>query len=225
VSQSNKRDHLLHIPVWVDVVIVVVLVAIGLAWYAEANAAPAPAVVPAAVVKTTPVEVTNSLRALSKLKSFGYSIDTPARAAKAIRHWQKVNGLVVDGIVGTETLGSLGLSADATVPAVRLNPPAPAPEPVAEGSDPMSVEGIIRDVWPDNIEDWAVRIATRESRLTPHVRNSCCWGLFQIHWTAHRAWLTSDFGITSPEQLYDARTNATVALALYNQVGCRPWGC
>jgi hypothetical protein len=184
----------------------------------------APAVVPA-VAKTTPKEVTTTLQALAKLKSFGYSIGTPKQADRSIRHWQKVNGLVVDGIVGPQTIASLDLSAQPTVPAVRLNPPAAAPEPAATGNDPTSVEGIIRDVWPDDLEDWAVRIATRESRLTPHVRNACCWGLFQIHWTAHRAWLASDFGITSPEQLYDARTNATVALALYQQVGCRPWGC
>ena len=188
-----------------------------------ATAAPAPATKAPAVAKTTPIGVTNTLRALDKLRSFGYSIDTPARAAKAIRHWQKVNGLVVDGIVGSETLGSLNLSAQPTVPAVRLNPPAPAPEPVV-GNDPASTEQIIREVWPDNIEDWAVRIAKRESgpNLKVDAANYCCYGIFQIYYSVHRAWL-ADYGVNQPSDLFDPRVNATVALALYGQVGCRPW--
>ena len=48
---------------------------------------------------------------------------------------------------------------------------------------------IIRDVWPDDLEDEAIRIATRESNLIPTVHNSCCYGLFQIYYSAHRTWL------------------------------------
>jgi peptidoglycan hydrolase-like protein with peptidoglycan-binding domain len=149
---------------------------------------------------------------LDKLAQFGYSIDTPARAARAIRHWQKVNGLVVDGIVGPQTLASLGLDgAQATTPATRVDPPLP-----------RSVEQIIRDAWPDDSEDEAVRIATRESRLVPTARNACCYGIFQIHWLAHRAWLAG-MGITSPSQLLDAETNVAAALALFSQAGWSPW--
>jgi peptidoglycan hydrolase-like protein with peptidoglycan-binding domain len=183
--------------------------------YTSATALPKP---PA---PTAPA-VNNTLRALAKLHSFGYSIDTPARADRAIRHWQKANGLVVDGIVGPEVIRSLGIGgATATATAVRVNPPAPQP---VVSDDP---ESIIRAIWPDDIEDWAVRIAKRESNLQPHVRNSCCWGLFQIHWVAHHSWLTAEFGITSPEQLYDPTVNATVALALYmrSTPHCQPWGC
>lgn len=159
---------------------------------------------------------TDTLLVLDRLHSYGYAINTEARADRAIRHWQRVNGLVVDGVVGPQTLGSLGLLASASEPAVRVDPP------VAPSVD-TSVEQIIRDVWPDQLEDHAMAIATRESRLTPTVRNACCWGLFQIHWRAHHLWLTSDFGITQPEQLYDPRLNATVALALYNEAGWSPW--
>jgi len=46
--------------------------------------------------------------------------------------------------------------------------------------------------------------------------------LFQIHWKAHRAWL-AQFGVTSPAQLLDARTNATVAYQLYLVDHWHPW--
>jgi LysM repeat protein len=81
---------------------------------------------------------------------------------------------------------------------------------------------IIRDVWPDDLEDEAIRIATRESNLIPTVHNSCCYGLFQIYYSAHRTWLAGQ-GVTSAAQLYDPHVNATVALALYNNNGWAPW--
>ena len=81
---------------------------------------------------------------------------------------------------------------------------------------------IIRDVWPDELEDEAIRIATRESNLIPTVKNYCCYGLFQIYYNAHRTWLAS-IGITSAAQLFDPRVNATAALALYNNSGWAPW--
>jgi hypothetical protein len=118
--------------------------------------------------------------------------------------------IVVFG-VGTDTATlspSIG-AATATAQAVRLTPPAP------------TVEQIIRQVWPDDLEDRAVRIATRESNLQPGVRNACCFGLFQIHWTVHRGWL-ADYGITSSSQLFDPRTNAEAAYALYQRAG--GWG-
>jgi hypothetical protein len=164
--------------------------------------------------------VSSTLQALAKLREYGYTINNPARADRAIRHWQRVNGLTVDGIVGPQTLASLGLSlgtATATAPATRL--PSVPPAPAADARMP---ETIIRDVWPDDVEDQAVAIATRESRLVPTARNACCYGLFQIHWGAHRAWL-SDLGITSPTDLLDARTNTTAALALYERNGWAPW--
>jgi hypothetical protein len=55
------------------------------------------------------------------------------------------------------------------------------------------------------------------------VRNSCCYGLFQIYYSAHKTWLAS-IGVTSAAQLYDPRVNASAALALYNTSGWAPWG-
>jgi hypothetical protein len=83
---------------------------------------------------------------------------------------------------------------------------------------------IIRDVWPDDLEARAIEIAWRESNHRSNVNNSCCYGLFQIHWYAHRSWL-STMGVTSATQLYDPTVNATVAYALYQRAGgFGPWG-
>lgn len=125
---------------------------------------------------------------------------------QSIRHWREAPRIVADGI---------NTPATVSVQAERLNPPAPIVEP--------TVEEIIRAVWPDQLEDRAVRIAYRESRLVPTVRNACCFGLFQIFFRVHRAWLV-DYGVYQPSDLYDPRVNATVALALYNEAGWSPWG-
>ncbi len=54
---------------------------------------------------------------------------------------------------------------------------------------------IIRDVWPDELEGRAIEIATRESSLVVTAKNSCCYGLFQINWEPHKAWLAG-LGVT-----------------------------
>ncbi len=85
------------------------------------------------------------------------------------------------------------------------------------------VEAIIREVWPDDLEDEAVRIATRESNLIPTVRNYCCYGLFQLYYSVHKTWL-AQIGVTSANQLYDPRVNATAAYTLYQRSGSwAPW--
>jgi len=177
---------------------------------AQAGSVPA---VPAVLPATSAREAQTAPTALQMLASFGYSVGTPARAARAVRHWQRVNGLTVDGIAGPQTLASL-TAASAGAVAVRVTPPAPAPQ--------TDVESLIRAAWPDDSENEAVRIATRESRLQPGARNACCFGLFQIHFAAHRAWLAG-MGVTSSVQLLDAQTNIAAALALYQAAGWAPW--
>ncbi|MFZ9628124.1 MAG: LysM peptidoglycan-binding domain-containing protein, partial [Ilumatobacteraceae bacterium] len=89
---------------------------------------------------------------------------------------------------------------------------------------PAQIEAIIRDVWPDNLEDTALMIAIRESKLNPYVHNWCCYGLFQIYWEVHDVWLIPR-GVTSAAQLYDPRTNATAAYWIYQRSGSfAPWG-
>ena len=109
-----------------------------------------------------------------------------------------------------------------TTPPGTTAPPTTQPKPPPNTYTKAQVAQIIRDVWPDDLEDEAIRIATRESGLIPTVRNSCCYGLFQIYYAAHRTWLAS-MGITGAAQLYDPRVNASAALALYNVSGWSPW--
>jgi hypothetical protein len=97
----------------------------------------------------------------------------------------------------------------------------PSAPPPANNYSREQVIQIIRDVWPDDLEEEAIRIATRESNLKPTVRNYCCFGLFQIYYSVHKRWL-ADLGITSAEMLYDPRANATAALTLYVRAG--GWG-
>lgn len=86
------------------------------------------------------------------------------------------------------------------------------------------VERIIREVWPDELEDTALAIAIRESKLNPYAHNWCCYGLFQIYWDVHKKWLGAH-GITSASQLYDPRVNSYVAYLVYQRSGnFSPWG-
>lgn len=175
-----------------------------------------------------PAKVQVSLQALDRLRAHGYRWTTDAGALKAIKAWQRANGLEPDGIVGPLTMRSLGLdAASSSVPAQRSKAAVPASQPAPPPATQGNVEAVIRDVWqgeaPDDI-DRIVRIAKRESSLVPTAHNSCCYGILQIHFRAHRAWLAS-YGVTQPSDLYDPRVNATVALALFHQVGWEPWDC
>jgi hypothetical protein len=113
---------------------------------------------------------------------------------------------------------SSNTSTASTTPTTTTPPPPPSTV------SPAEVEAIIRSVWPDELEERALEVARRESNYEPTAKNSCCYGLFQVYWSAHRSWL-SGLGISSAEQLYDPATNARVALALYERAGgWGPWG-
>ena len=85
---------------------------------------------------------------------------------------------------------------------------------------------IIRDVWPDDLEERALAIARRESKLNPNVigiPNNCCYGLFQIYYRWHKSWLPK-VGVLSARQLLDPRMNAEAALEMYRRNnGWGPW--
>jgi hypothetical protein len=103
-------------------------------------------------------------------------------------------------------------------PTTTTAPPAP-PASTAE------VQALIREIWPDELEEKALAVAWRESNYKATAYNGwCCYGVFQIHWTAHKSWL-SNYSITSTNDLFDARKNITAAYALYQQSGgWGPWG-
>lgn len=91
------------------------------------------------------------------------------------------------------------------------------------------VERIIRAIWPDDLEERALKIAWRESNYQADADNGwCCVGLFQIYWTIHQTWLGS-IGVTSRAPLFDAEINTRAALALYERSlaqrgdGWHPW--
>jgi hypothetical protein len=116
--------------------------------------------------------------------------------------------------------------SSATTPTVTTAPPAPTTTVPARPAAVSAAEAvaIIRSVWPDDLEERAIEIAWRESNHRSNVNNSCCYGLFQIHWEAHRSWLSS-IGVTSAWQLYDANVNTVAAYTLYQRSGgFGPWG-
>ncbi len=87
------------------------------------------------------------------------------------------------------------------------------------------IEAIIRDIWPDDLENRALEIAQRESNLRPQVINRqsrCCYGLFQIYYRWHTNWLPS-VGVTSAAQLFDPVLNTRAAYKLYVRNGWGPW--
>jgi hypothetical protein len=117
------------------------------------------------------------------------------------------------------------MPATTSAPATTsVPPPATTDAPPKNPYTRAQVEAIIRAVWPGDLADEAVRIATRESNLVPTVRNSCCFGLFQIYFGANRASLTA-WGISSASALYDPEVNAFAAYAMYLRAGgWGPWG-
>ncbi|HSB87564.1 MAG TPA: LysM peptidoglycan-binding domain-containing protein [Ilumatobacteraceae bacterium] len=108
-------------------------------------------------------------------------------------------------------------------PTVTTAPGTTQPAPPPNTYTKAQAAQIIRDVWPDELENSAIAIATRESNLIPTAHNYCCYGLFQIYYNAHKTWLAS-IGVTSAAQLYDPLVNATAAYALYRSSGWSPWG-
>jgi len=83
----------------------------------------------------------------------------------------------------------------------------------------------IRDAWPDELEERALAIAQRESKLQPRVVNSsgCCYGLFQIYYRWHKTWLPN-VGVNSAQDLLNPRLNAVAAYRMYQRNnGWGPW--
>lgn len=84
---------------------------------------------------------------------------------------------------------------------------------------------IIRDAWPDDLEERALFIAHRESKYQSGAisRGKCCYGLFQIYYRWHKTWLP-EVGVTSANQLLDPRLNAAAAYRMYQRNnGWGPW--
>ena len=81
----------------------------------------------------------------------------------------------------------------------------------------------IKEAFPARLQAKAIALAIRESKLNAASYTSCCVGLFQINWWAHKPWL-KDLGITKASQLLDPKANARAAFAMYKRSGgWSPW--
>ena len=103
-----------------------------------------------------------------------------------------------------------------TQPARQASSPKPVVVVAAKRFTAAQSTKIIRDVFPDALEKRALEIVQRESHTNAAAYNFCCYGLFQIHFQAHKSWLAT-LGVTNPSQLLDAGTNARAALTLYKR--------
>ena len=85
---------------------------------------------------------------------------------------------------------------------------------------------IIREEWPDELEERAIEIAHRESKFNPEavgIPNRCCFGLFQIYYRWHKSWLP-EVGVSRSSQLLDPRLNARAAYRMFQRNnGWGPW--
>ena len=104
--------------------------------------------------------------------------------------------------------------------------PAPAEvSPPAQTFTRAEVIQFIRDAWPDELEERALAIAQRESKLQPRAVNGskCCYGLFQIYYRWHKTWLPN-VGVNSAQDLLNPRLNAIAAFRMYQRNnGWAPW--
>jgi hypothetical protein len=103
-----------------------------------------------------------------------------------------------------------------TQPARQAASPKPVVVVAAKRFTVAQSTQIIRDVFPDALEKRALELAQRETHTNAAAYNFCCYGLFQIHFQAHKSWLAT-IGVTNPSQLLDAGTNARAALTLYKR--------
>ncbi len=154
----------------------------------------------------------------------------------ANRHGVALKELLKVNAAGLSTFLMVGrkicVPANATAPTVTTTtvkatkttrpPPTPTIYPPTRTYTAAEVEAIIREIWPDELEEEALRIAYRESHFNPRAQNYCCYGLFQIYYNVHKLWL-AEMGVTSGEQLLDPVVAAKAGLKLYQRNGWGPW--
>lgn len=171
------------------------------------------------------------------LKGYGYTVTVDGtygpQTEKAVRAWQKSNGLQVDGIAGPATLSSLMSArrmgnAAPVAPAGGLNGLPFAP-PGLSNCDEMHFYRAQAGL-PDRFDS----LGWRESncRNEDGVHTGCCYGYWQLHKDHVRSgyarrWrdecgITSfqDFNSDSP---IEKQRQACGAFVLYDMSGLTPW--
>ena len=165
------------------------------------------------VVSPQQVDAASCLRTyIAKRGDSWWSIAQKSNAT--LKHVLKLNGVKPTSriLVGDEVC----------VPAIAA---AVATTPVIPKYTQAEVIQIIRDAWPDDLEERALFIVHRESKYHPGAisGSKCCYGLFQIYYRWHKSWLP-EVGVTSPNQLLDPRLNAAAAYRMYQRNnGWGPW--
>ena len=107
-------------------------------------------------------------------------------------------------------------------------PPAPPSSttaaPPAQVSAPpntsCSTADLIRAIWPDDVEEWAIGIAWRESRCSNVQNSEGASGQFQLMIPMHSALMSA---VCGSADWANAECNIRTALKLYEGSGKRPW--
>lgn len=165
----------------------------------------------------------------SCLRNFGYAIAVDSvygpQTTKAVTHFQRVNGLLPDGVAGPKTQRKM-VEAGCALTAPVAGPPAP---PRATAGVPGQCDSYRALVEAHGLS-WSFfgPVMWRESRCTPSAYNGRgadqSYGLLQIN-TKGALWgeLQRRCGLSSKDQLLDPATNIACAAALYRAYGTRPW--
>ena len=213
------------------------LAAIGIVLLMTASSGEsAPSTVAPSSVRARALPNADMTRAVqTRLASYGYTIVVDGlygpQTTGVVKHWQKANGLFVDGIAGPITIGSLDLNqtAVATVPATRVSPPVAAP-PVGDACTEMSSYRQAAGL-PEQFD----AIGYRESRCQNTAANSCCSGWWQNYLSSHlssqsayRDRIINECGVTSRDDILgdtDAqkRASACVTYVVWSISGMSPW--
>jgi len=159
-------------------------------------------------VKAGPLAAANGMTIRSSLK-IGQTICLPVGAKRPTPTTSTTQA------PAPATTGSSGGSSRPTLTGLTYNP--------VYVHSRSELEQMIRDVWPDELEEQALYVVQRESRYNTTSYNWCCVGLFQVNWWSHRSWLQGA-GVSEPSQLMDPLTNVRMALVVWQRSGSwRPW--
>jgi peptidoglycan hydrolase-like protein with peptidoglycan-binding domain len=177
------------------------------------------------------------------LKGYGYTVVVDgtfgAQTEKAVRSWQKSNGLLVDGIVGPATLASLR-AAKRLNNATQVTPTLPPPMTTGLNGLPFAPAGLSNCAemsfyrqqagLPEKFD----ALGWRESncRNEDGVHTSCCWGYWQLHQNHVRSgyakrWREEcqidSYQDFNSDNAIDKQRQACGAFVLYDMSGYSPW--
>jgi hypothetical protein len=190
------------------------------------------------------------------LRKHGYSVIVDGiygrQTTAAVRHWQRANGLLEDGIAGPVTLASLGITggADATSGAARVSPPGPTglngmPFAPDDWTGCLEMEFYRQQAGlPSNFSDQPRTgsrshqgFGWRESNCRNDVVSStgCCFGYWQNYISSHlsrgsayRERIINECQVSGVSDIYgnndlQKQKQACVTAIVYSISGLSPW--